>query len=41
MIPPVLYMIAGAILLPLMPKNIRSASFILFPLIALAVLDFP
>jgi multicomponent Na+:H+ antiporter subunit D len=42
MIPPVLYMIAGAILLPLIPKNIRSATFIVFPLIALAVIwTFP
>jgi multicomponent Na+:H+ antiporter subunit D len=42
MIPPVFYMIAGAILLPLMPKNIRSAAFIVFPLIALAVVwTFP
>lgn len=42
MIPPVFYMIAGAILLPILPKSIRSASFILFPLIALiAILNFP
>ncbi|HSL90221.1 MAG TPA: Na(+)/H(+) antiporter subunit D [Ignavibacteriaceae bacterium] len=42
MIPPVIYLIAGAFLLPLMPKSIRSAAFILFPLIALAVIwSFP
>lgn len=42
MIPPVIYMIAGALLLPLIPKSIRSAAFILFPLIALAVIwTFP
>lgn len=42
MIPPVFYMIAGAMLLPVLPKSIRSASFILFPLIALiAILNFP
>lgn len=40
-IPPVFYMIAGAFLLPVLPRSIRSASFILFPLFALiAVLNF-
>lgn len=42
MIPPVIYLIAGAFLLPLIPKSIRSAAFLLFPLIALAVIwSFP
>lgn len=42
MIPPVFYMIAGAMLLPVLPKNIRSASFIIFPLVVLvAILNFP
>jgi multicomponent Na+:H+ antiporter subunit D len=42
MIPPVFYMIAGAFLLPLIPKSIRSAAFLLFPLFALAVIwTFP
>lgn len=38
MIPPVFYMIAGAILLPFIPKGLRSALFILFPLTALVVI---
>lgn len=38
MIPPVFYMIAGAFLLPLMPKSIRSAALLIFPLIALSVI---
>ncbi|MFO7524079.1 MAG: Na(+)/H(+) antiporter subunit D [Ignavibacteriaceae bacterium] len=42
MIPPVFYMVAGAMLLPVLPKGIRSASFIIFPLVALiAILNFP
>ncbi|MBS4033039.1 MAG: Na(+)/H(+) antiporter subunit D [Ignavibacterium sp.] len=42
MIPPVIYLIAGAFLLPLIPKSIRSVAFLLFPLIALAVIwSFP
>jgi multicomponent Na+:H+ antiporter subunit D len=38
MIPPVFYLITGAFLLPLIPKSIRSAAFLIFPLIALAVI---
>jgi multicomponent Na+:H+ antiporter subunit D len=42
MIPPVFYMIAGAFLLPLIPKGFRSVAFIIFPMIALAVIwSFP
>lgn len=42
MIPPVFYLIVGAFLLPLIPKSIRSAAFLLFPLFALAVIwTFP
>lgn len=37
LIPPAAAMIIGALLLPLMPKNLRSAAFLLFPLISLAV----
>lgn len=38
MIPPALYMIAGAFILPILPKNLRAGIFILFPMIALAAI---
>ncbi len=37
LIPPVLFMVAGALIIPLLPKNIRPGAFMLFPLAALAV----
>jgi len=37
LIPPVLFMVAGALILPLLPKNIRSGAFMVFPLAALAM----
>lgn len=42
MIPPALFFIAGAFLLPVLPKNIRSAAFILFPFLSfLLIWSFP
>lgn len=42
MIPPALYMIAGALILPMIPRNLRAGIFILFPLITLAAIwSFP
>ncbi len=42
MIPPALFMIIGGIVLGLIPKNIRQASFLIFPFITLTVIwSFP
>lgn len=38
MIPPAFVMIVGVLVLPLLPRTIRSAAFLVFPLITLAVL---
>ncbi len=36
-LPPVLFMLAGALILPLLPRRLRAGAFVLFPLAALAV----
>jgi len=42
MITPAFYLIAGALLLPLFPKNFRAGIFLIFPIIALVVIwSFP
>lgn len=38
MLPPALFMVIGGILIGLIPKSIRPASFLIFPLITLAVI---
>ncbi|MEW6507533.1 MAG: Na(+)/H(+) antiporter subunit D [Bacteroidota bacterium] len=38
LIPPALFMIAGAFILPVLPKNLRAGLFLIFPLISLAVI---
>lgn len=42
MIPPAIFMIVGALIFPVIPKNLRAGVFLIFPLISLAVIwSFP
>jgi len=40
MIPPAVFMIAGAFILPVLPKNLRAGIFLIFPLVSLIVIWF-